>query len=205
MSPTTCPLPRTWSTSPPGTPSKSRPPPAHVTVIVPLTTLLGEDDATAEIPGHGFITAAHARQLAMAPGSVWRRLVTDPLTGTALDLSTHRYRPTRRMADIVAARDGTCRAPGCTIPAPQCDVDHAIPWPHGPTAIRNLSAKHRRHHNHKTRRTWLTTHHPDGTITWHTIGRRDYLTTRYRYTDPTHHPTTDTEHARINATEPPPF
>ena len=183
-------------------------PPAHVNVIVSLTTLLGEDDATAEIPGHGFITAVHARQLAMATGSIWRRLVTDPLTGTTLDLSTQRYRPTRTMADLVAALDGTCRAPGCTIPAPQCDIDHHTPWPHGPTTIANLSAKHRRHHNHKTRRTWITTPDPnttDGTMTWHTIGARDYITTRYRYTDPTHQPATDAEHTRICATDPPPF
>ena len=141
----------------------------------------------------------------MASGSVWRRLVTDPLSGAALDLSTQRYRPTRKMAELVAALDGVCRAPGCSIPAPSCDIDHAIPWPHGPTEIRNLSAKHRRHHNHKTRRTWIAHQDHDGTITWHTIGGRNYITTRYRYTDPTHQPATDTEHARVCATDPPPF
>jgi len=50
-------------------------PPAHVNVVVSLSTLLGLDDAAAEIPGHGFITAAHARQVALTAGSIWRRLV----------------------------------------------------------------------------------------------------------------------------------
>src|SRR5204862_963602 len=76
-----------------------QPPAAHVTLIVPLTTLLGLDQEVAEIPGHGFVPAVQARQMAMADGSVWRRLVVDPLTGAALDLSTRRYRPTRAMAD----------------------------------------------------------------------------------------------------------
>ncbi len=141
----------------------------------------------------------------MAAGSVWRRLVTDPLTGAALDLSNQRYRPTRRMADIVAALDGVCRAPGCTVPARQCDIDHAVPWPRGSTEVRNLSAKHRRHHNHKTRRSWLTVMDADGTVTWRTIGGRDYITERYRYIEPSHGPATDAEHARACATDPPPY
>ncbi len=73
-----------------------QPPPARVSLVVSLTTVLGLDDQPGEIPGHGFVPAAVARSIAGAAGSVWRRLVTDPLDGTALELSTTRYRPTRR-------------------------------------------------------------------------------------------------------------
>jgi hypothetical protein len=110
-------------------------PAAHVNVVVGLTTLLALDNAPAEIPGYGTCPAS----IALARGSVWRRLVTDPVTGAALDLSTNRYRPTAAMADFVAALDMVCRAPGCAIPAYRCDLDHNRPWPTGPTTVRNLS------------------------------------------------------------------
>ena len=131
-----------------------------MTVVVSLGTLLGEEHGVGEVPGYGFISGDHARQLATARGSVWRRIVTDPVTGAALDVTTHRYRPTPAMAQTVAALDAICRAPGCTTSAHRCDVDHDRPWPAGPTRISNLSAKHRRHHNHKTRGTWTRDHRP---------------------------------------------
>ena len=108
-------------------------------------------------------------------------------------LSTQRYRPTKTMADLVAALDSTCRAPGCTIPATRCDLDHDTPWPAGPTTIANLNAKHRRHHNHKTRRRWATTMDPDGTLTTTTMSGRTYTTHRHNYDDPHNAPATDHE------------
>jgi hypothetical protein len=188
-------------------------PPARVSVLVSLGTLLGEEHGVGEIPGYGFISGDHARQLASARGSVWRRIVTDPVTGAALDVTTHRYRPTAAMAQTVAALDAICRAPGCTTSAHRCDVDHDRPWPAGPTRISNLSAKHRRHHNHKTRGTWRATTDPDGTILWRTLSGRTYLTRRHGYDDPLARPVTDTEldhaaaHAAATTTfdDPPPY
>jgi hypothetical protein len=161
--------------------------------VVSLATLLGAEGGVGEIPGHGFLPADHVRQLATAAGSVWRRLVTDPVTGAALDLSTHRYRPTAAMADAVAALDAICRAPGCTTTASRCDIDHDRPWPIGPTAITNLSLKHRRHHNHKTRGTWSATTDLDGTIQWRTMSGRTFSTGRHDYDDPLGKPVTDDE------------
>ncbi len=186
------------------------PPPAQVHVVVSLSTLLGLDDGPGEIPGWGPIDAAHARQAAVTAGSVWRRLVTDPLTGNALELSTGRYRPTQAMADVIAALDGTCRAPGCTIAAATCDLDHHRPWPQGPTTIANLSAKHRRHHNHKTRGTWRCEADLHGTLTWTTTSGRRYTTTRFSYDTPEHHHVTDADIDHASqlgnaAMDPPPF
>jgi hypothetical protein len=139
-----------------------QPPSARVNLVVALTTLLGVDQQPGEIPGHGFVPAAVARSIATAGGSVWRRLVTDPADGTALELSTNRYHPTAAMAEQVAALDGTCQAPGCTVPADRCDLDHEIPWPAGPTTLRNPQRRHRRHHNHKTRGSWKAHPEPGG-------------------------------------------
>jgi hypothetical protein len=143
--------------------------------------------------------------MALANGSVWRRLVVDPLTGVAMDLSTRRYRPTRAMADLIAARDGMCRRPGCTVPAERCDLDHDIPWPSGPTAITNLSRKHRRHHNHKTRGTWRATTADDGAITWRTRAKRRYVTHPRGDLDPLSKPVTEQDIERALAEDPPPF
>lgn len=180
-----------------------RAPSAHVTLVVSLTTLLGLDDQPGEIPGHGFVPAAVARSIAGAAGSVWRRLVTDPLDGTALELSTTRYRPTREMAEQVAALDRMCQAPGCTVPVGRCDLDHEVPWPPGPTTVRNLRPRHRRHHNHKTRGTWTATPSDDGVTRWTTVSGRDYLTRRHRYDDPLGRPV---KPADLNPdADPPPF
>ena len=174
-------------------------------MVVSLSTLLGLDDAVAEIPGWGFITAVHARQIALAEGSIWRRLVTDPLTGAALELSTRRYRPTKAMSDLVAALDSMCRGPGCTVPAFRCDNDHEIAWPRGSTSIGNLNAKHRRHHNHKTRGTWSSSMDAEGVVTWKTMGGRTYISRRHNYEDPVNLPVTDVERQVADDLEPPPF
>ncbi|MGW5241529.1 HNH endonuclease signature motif containing protein, partial [Monashia sp. NPDC004114] len=70
-----------------------------------------------------------------------------------------------------------CRAPGCTVPAHRCDLDHDIPAPHGPTSTDNLSATHRQHHRIRTTGLWTTHRDPDiGTLTWTTATGRTYTT-----------------------------
>ena len=180
-------------------------PAAHVNVVVGLSTLLALDNAPAEIPGYGFVTGEHARQLCHARGSVWRRLVTDPVTGAALDLSTRRYRPTAAMADMVAALDLICRAPGCVTAAHRCDIDHDRPRPSGPTAVSNLSGKHRRHHNHKTRGVWTAVTDQDGGIVWRTAAARRYETRRHDYHSALGQPVSEAEIVTAWEHDPPPF
>lgn len=99
-----------------------RRPDAQVRVTVALPTLLGLDDRPADLDGYGPLHAVTAR--ALAAGGVLRRMVTDPLSGTLLDLGRTRYRPTAALAEHVQARDGTCVRPGCGVPARSCDLDH---------------------------------------------------------------------------------
>lgn len=151
-------------------------PPARVTVIVGLETLMGLDDNLAGLPGYGFVTASQARDIAFAPGSVWARLVTDH-HGVARAVGTHRYRPDAATTRLVQHRDTMCRAPGCTTPAVDCDLDHQIPFPAGDTHPSNLAALHRAHHNLKTLRLWASRlDERDGAITWTTPARRSYTT-----------------------------
>ena len=55
------------------------------------------------------------------------------------------------MVAFVRGRDGTCRGPGCDVPAANCDIDHRIPFDQGGlTTPANLHALCRKCHNRKT-------------------------------------------------------
>jgi hypothetical protein len=92
-----------------------------------------------------------------------------------------RYRPSKKLADFARCRDMTCRFPGCRAPATNCDVDHTIPWPYGPTAASNLKCLCRRHHLLKTfwggESGWHDRQFDDGTVIWTAPDGRTHTTT----------------------------
>ena len=87
-----------------------------------------------------------------------------------------RYTPSRALADFVRCRDMTCRFPGCDEPAYRCDIDHTIPYPHGPTCASNLGCACRKHHLLKTFGGWLNRQLPDGTMIWTAPDGQTYTT-----------------------------
>jgi hypothetical protein len=119
----------------------------QIQVTVGLTTLLGLDEEPGELEGYGPIPAPVARSI--AGDGTWRRIITDPASGTVLDVGRTTYRPPPDLARQVETRDRTCRYPGCAVPAARCDLDHVVPFPHGPTAAANLVPLCRRHHRFK--------------------------------------------------------
>ncbi|MFM6851581.1 MAG: HNH endonuclease, partial [Terrabacter sp.] len=94
---------------------------ARVWLVVPFEVAVGESDAACELPGHGWVTAAHAREVMTRPGSVWHTLPVDLRDGHAIHRPTQAYRPTTAMVEHVRAVDGTCRGPDCQTPATRCD------------------------------------------------------------------------------------
>lgn len=136
----------------------------HIRVTVPATTLLGLDDAPAELAGYGPLPAAVAREIA-AEGT-WQRLLTDPATGALREVGRHTYTPPAAMAEHVLARDRTCRFPGCRQPAERCDLDHTRPHPQGPTCACNLGPCCRRHHRLKHRTRWRLEQPQPGHFDW---------------------------------------
>ena len=119
-----------------------------------------------EIPGIGFIDADTVEALlTVVPTDIGRALL-DARTGTLMESVTTAYRPPKAVTDFVTTRDGTCRMWGCNRPATTCDLDHARPWPNGPTTPTNLAGLCRRHHRLKQRRRWTYHLAPDGTATW---------------------------------------
>jgi hypothetical protein len=135
-----------------------------VQVTVPFDILLGTDEGPAELKGYGPITAGQARELAFAPGTVWRRLLTQPETGLLVKTDPTTYRPTAETERHVIARDQYCAFPSCRMPAHRCDLDHITPFNHrhpelgGQTVPDNLQPLCRRHHR-------LKTHHPGWKVT----------------------------------------
>lgn len=154
-------------------PAADRP---EISVVVGLETLLGLSQDPGHVPGLGAIPADLARDLA-ADGR-WQAWVTDA-AGAVTATGTTGYVPTAAIARLVRARHPQCRFPGCRQAAVSCDLDHAVPYPTGPTTPGNLGPLCRRHHNLKTHAGWrlhvdaTSLPHDDETPagngwTWHT-------------------------------------
>lgn len=158
-------------------------PTAVVNVVISAAALLGATDEPGVV--EDTCVAAHTiRQLAHAAGSRWRRIVTDPVTGYAMEAVVRSYRPPKRMADAVRARDGRCRAPGCNRPAHTTDLDHVREHHRGgPTSGVNLQALCQLHHTKKTRHHWAASIARDGTAQWRLPDGRTYATFPFDYTD----------------------
>lgn len=123
---------------------------ATIGVLVPVTSLAGLDNN----PGTSFdgqfaLPASMVRELAAEPDTLFYRVFTDPL-GRILDVTELGRFPSRRLKIAVDIRDGTCRFATCSRPASECDDDHQIPHPRGPTSGANIRSLCRRHHRIKT-------------------------------------------------------
>ena len=155
-------------------PSRRRPV-TQIHVTVAMSTLLGLDEEPADLAGFGPVSAETAR--ALAEGGVWRRLVTDPLSGAVLDVGRSRYRPTAAIADHVRARDRTCVQPACSAPAASCDLDHTREFhsrrgpdpddePLGTTSADNLGPLCHRDHLVKTEGGFRLRQRAPGEFVW---------------------------------------
>jgi Domain of unknown function (DUF222) len=149
-----------------------RPQTNRIGVVVPLASLLGSSDTPAELADRsGFIAGQMLRdQIAatLGPDSrdevLFTRLLTDN-RGRLLDATELGRYPSRRLADAIKIRAGSCRYPTCTVPADRCDLDHHIPVPEGETSGRNLDPFCRRHHRGKTF-AWLACIRDDYGVDW---------------------------------------
>ena len=164
--------------TPAGTPSATDAP-APASGKAPATV-----PAAAPAPASGLVDAGpcgwllgdEVAALLRHPDTVIRLAKLDPGTGATAYLSSEGYRPGAALARLVRERDGTCRFPGCRTPAARCDLDHAVPFPHGPTDARNLHCLCRRHHGFKHHAGWSVDLAWDGTLTWTSPTGRSYVT-----------------------------
>jgi len=147
-------------------------------LVVPFSSLFGFDDA----PGHAVALGplpASAGQPLVLPAEVLRelaasceeleRVLTDPVTGLALEAERRRYPFGPRGKAQLRLRDGGCRAPGCDTPAGACDADHIPPWPAGESVPSHGALECRRHHNGSTHLGFsVTLDGATGVVTWTT-------------------------------------
>ncbi|MFC7402499.1 DUF222 domain-containing protein [Citricoccus sp. GCM10030269] len=71
--------------------------------------------------------------------------------GQILDVGRSQRLFSQKLRQAIAARDGGCAAPGCSIPAPWCEVHHIQHWENGgPTSVQNgvLICSHHHHAVH---------------------------------------------------------
>lgn len=88
------------------------------------------------------------------------------------------YVPSTAMRRTVQIRDLACVFPGCTRAADRCELDHTVPWPHGPTCPCNLAALCKHHHRLKHRALgWRLVNHGEGHLTWTTPWGATYSVT----------------------------
>ena len=184
-----------------------------IQVVIPYSTLIGADDQPAELVGVGPIPASLARET--AADGIWRRLITDPLSGTLLDHGRTTYHPPAGLADHVKARDVHCRFAGCRRQAADAELDHVTAWSDGGTTSEpNLAAYCTHHHRLKHHAGWRVDAHPDGRLTWTTPTGHRHTTAPHDYRpDPMpepHHRELDAEHGQPRHPDdpdpdPPPF
>jgi hypothetical protein len=146
----------------------------RIGVVVPLTSLLDLDETPGELADRSaVIPAEQLRQLiseTLGPGATGRdevlftRLLTDD-GGRLLDTTELGRFASRRLAEAIMIRAGTCRFPTCTVPAERCDLDHHDPWPEGSTSAANLDPLCRRHHRAKTF-AWLASVRDGDGVDW---------------------------------------
>lgn len=142
----------------------------HLNVTMSLASLVGADDAPAELAGYGPVPAAVARTIAQE--ARWRFVAVDPRTGEVVDRSTDSYRPSAEVVDAIIDRDVTCTFPGCHVDARRCDLDHTDPFRDDrpaaeQTRTTNLAALCRHHHRMKTHGGWTPRRDPaTGVTSW---------------------------------------
>ncbi|MDG4829128.1 DUF222 domain-containing protein [Solwaraspora sp. WMMD1047] len=147
-----------------------------VELRVALTTLMGLSDQPGELAGWGPVVAEVAREVAERQRrSPWRVSVYDR-TGRLVHHGPVRRRPSTADAEFVKARDRTCRAPGCRMPAHQSDLDHTQPYSEGgPSDPGNLGVLCRHDHRLKGEGGWRLRQISDGVFAWRSRQGHTYL------------------------------
>ena len=160
------------------TPAKARK--AVTSLVLDFPTWVGLAENPAWLDGYGWIPASMGRELA-ADGA-FRRLLTDPTSGSLLDATPDTYRPSERMRRYLVDRHRLCDHPICNRPAAGCDLDHTRRWADGGKTTRaNLAPECERDHTLRHDGGWRLTRAPDGTGTWTSPAGHSYKSPPWDY------------------------
>ena len=166
---------------------------AEVVVVISDTSLLGDDDVPAWIPGHGPLPAGMVKRWLADPQAAkfFRRMYTRATDGQLVALESRRRYFPEGLSKMLAIRDDTCATPWCNSPIQ--DADHRKPWAQGgTTSWDNATGLCKRCNQRKEHRGWTYTGTPDQlTVT---------TPTGHQYTVPTRPPISQLRHT---TTDPP--
>ncbi|MCU1481941.1 MAG: uncharacterized protein JWQ19_2727 [Subtercola sp.] len=130
-----------------------------------------ETGGPANLEGYGPIDRLTALELTRdAPG--FQRVLTDPVTGIALNYGRQRYKPPADLDELIRTVHSECTFPLSCSASATADLDHTKPFGDGfGTDFGNLSPLCSSHHKVKHHTEWSIEQHPgiDGTapmITW---------------------------------------
>ena len=137
--------------------------PVQLNVTMTQASVFGQTQTPAELDGYGPIPASMGREL--AADADWRAFIIDASTAHLRALGTLSYRPSQELREFLVYRSGVCDFVTCGRDATRCDLDHAIPWPEGPTDETNVGPHCRRHHRCK-HGPWTFERNDDGSGTW---------------------------------------
>ncbi|MFV1960329.1 MAG: DUF222 domain-containing protein [Acidimicrobiia bacterium] len=134
---------------------------------VDVATLAELSNAPGELAGYGPVVADIARKVASGQtGATWQFSVTDN-DGNLIASDVTRRRPTAAMKREIESEYRTCVAPGCRMPACDCDLDHRRPYSRGgPTHNDNMGPLCRYHHMAKHHAPWSLERLPNGDHSW---------------------------------------
>ncbi|MEO5312701.1 DUF222 domain-containing protein [Pseudarthrobacter sp. CC12] len=128
---------------------------ADVLVTVPILSLLGATDESADLDNYGPIPASMARRLVTEGAGSFYRVLVDPRDGAPLELGRTNYRLTESLKRWLRMRDGKCTFPACSNHSQDNEADHLTAWEHGgATGISNLGQLCPKHHRLKHRTGW---------------------------------------------------
>ncbi|HEU4511885.1 MAG TPA: DUF222 domain-containing protein [Nocardioidaceae bacterium] len=119
-----------------------------VNVTVPIQTLMGVSDEPGVLSGGESLPAGPVRAIAEQPDSTWYRMLTDPAR-ECVELSTTSYKPAGPIVRQTVADWLTCFSSTCVRPATECELDHRVPAPKGPTSTENMGPGCKGHHKCK--------------------------------------------------------
>ena len=87
------------------------------------------------------------------------------------------YHPSHRLREQTILITDTCRFPFCQRPARDCDHEHPVPWPRGPTNSTNAGTACRGHHRVKTHGNWQVHQPCTGVYVWQAPTGHVYIVT----------------------------
>lgn len=146
-----------------------RKPSLFVGLTIPALELLTNPDrGIANLEGYGPIPLGVALRLAAKAPSL-KPILTDPWTGSILDLGRKRYRPSKALRDFLRVRDEHCRFPGCRRPPEMSEFDHIDDWAAGgKTSVQNAQLLCKRHQIYKHVLGWQAVYLGNGSLQWRT-------------------------------------